>query len=242
MTGRAQRFAGAVIVAAGRGERFGGRKKVLAMAAGRPLLVWSIEAFLASSVVKEVVVVGGDHSMDGIKAVVSGSPDSSSIRVCTGGALRQDSVRAGVNVLSENVEVAVIHDAARPLTTSDMIDAVAISARMHGAAIIATPVTDTIKVAEGMNVVRTVPRGGLWAAQTPQAFRLHDLLSAFNESAAHEGEFTDESSLMELLGWEVQVCPAESNNMKVTVSEDLLLVDTLLRRRIVDRNGEDVPS
>lgn len=223
-----ERFAGAVIVAAGRGERFGDRGKVLSVAAGRPLIAWSLDAILAAATVSEIVVVCGEHTRQMIAELVEKQSNDLPIRTCVGGTHRQDSVRAGLECLSSSVEVAVIHDAARPLATPEMTDDVAIAARMHGAAITAVPVTDTIKEVDGDRIVRTVPREVLQAAQTPQAFRLDVLLQVM---AGVQTSFTDEAGILEQAGIPVLVRPGSHANVKVTVPEDLVLVDSFLRAR-----------
>ena len=232
---------GVVIVAAGRGERFGDSGKVLSMAAGRPLLAWSLDAVMCTETVSEVVVVCGNHTRAAIDRLVEDYSARMPVRTCPGGDTRQDSVRAGIECLSEGVDVAVIHDAARPLATPQMFDACVAMARQHGAAITAAPVTDTIKDVDGDYVVRTVPRENLWAAQTPQAFRLDMVKTAFGEAAAQGLTFTDEAGLLEQFGIDVRIIVGASSNMKVTVSEDLDIVDLLLRQR--QASGEtDVPS
>lgn len=228
------RFAGIVIVAAGRGERFGDRAKVLVEAAGRPLLAWSLDAALAATTAREIVVVCGEHTRVAVEAVIGDLDGDMPVRLCLGGAERQDSVRAGIASLSDACEVAAIHDAARPLVTPDAFDAIARAARERGAVIAAAAVTDTIKEVDGDRIVRTVPRERLRAAQTPQAFRRDLLLRAFDAAAGAGERFTDEAALLERAGVPVFVHPGPASNIKVTVPDDLVLVDALLRARHVD--------
>ena len=236
-----QRFAGAVIVAAGRGERFGNGGKVLAMAAGRPLLAWSLDAVTSSTAVGEIVVVCGEHTREDIERLVAGYANRMPVRTCPGGDQRQDSVRAGLERLSDAIEVAVIHDAARPLATPGMFDDVAKAARNHGAAVTAVPVTDTIKEVDGDRILRTVSRDTLRAAQTPQAYRCDVLARAMADAAGRGQTFTDEAGLLERAGVPVIVRPGSHANIKVTVPEDLVLVDALLRARAAEE-GDHVPS
>ncbi|MDQ4044948.1 MAG: 2-C-methyl-D-erythritol 4-phosphate cytidylyltransferase [Chloroflexota bacterium] len=226
-----ERFAGVVLVAAGRGERFGDSGKVLAGAGDRPLLAWSLESALAASSTAEVVVVCGDHTRERIGALIETLNASLPVRTCAGGIERQDSVRAGVYALSGGIGVAVIHDAARPLATPSMFDDVAEAAREQGAAIVAAPVTDTIKAVEGDRILRTIPREMLRAAQTPQAFRIDTLSDAMARISGSNLTFTDEAALLESLGVPVVVRPGETTNLKVTVPEDLVLVEALLQAR-----------
>jgi len=228
---RAQRFAGVVIVAAGRGERFGDTGKVLAEAAGRPLLYWSIEAALAANVVSEIVVVAGPHSQRKIDDVLARHFPGEPITVCIGGERRQDSVMAGNAHLSAPAEVAIIHDAARPLATPAMFETVANCARESGAAIIGARVTDTIKQVDEGVIVRTLDRSALWSAQTPQAFRFSLLKQAFAEAEVADQVFTDEAALLEWLGQPVAMVEGGRTNLKVTVPEDLAMADFLLSKR-----------
>lgn len=236
-----ERFAGAVIVAAGRGERFGDSGKVLSVAAGRPLLAWSLETMLNAGTIGEIVVVCGEHTRAAIDSLAHDHAHGMPIRTCIGGEQRQDSVRAGLVCLSDTVEVAVIHDAARPLATPEMADDVALAARKHGAAIAAIPVTDTIKEVSGDSIVRTVSRDVLRAAQTPQAYRLDVLMPAIASEEVAGTAFTDEASMLEQLGLPVLVRPGSRANLKVTVPEDLVLVEALLRARHEDK-ARYVPS
>lgn len=234
------RFAGVVIVAAGRGARFGSSDKVLAEAGGRPLLAWSLEAATSAISTAEIVVVCGTHTSEGIRSLVRECAGSHRTQVCQGGATRQDSVRAGLGLLSASLEVAVIHDAARPLATPFLFDDVARAARQWGAAIVAVPVTDTIKEVDADQIVRSLPRDSLRAAQTPQAFRLAMLMDVMNRAAAAEAAFTDEAGVLEWAGVPVRVRPGAGENLKVTLPEDLLLVDALLRARV--HGGGDVST
>lgn len=229
-----ERFAGVVIAAAGRGERFGDRAKVLAEAAGRPLLAWSLDAARASATAHEIVIVCGEHTREAAAHLASGMGGDMPVRVCLGGAERQDSVMAGVAALSDRCEVAVIHDAARPLAAPALFDAVARSARERGAVIAAAAVTDTIKVVDGDRIARTIPRDRLRAAQTPQGYRRELLLRALDAASAAGETFTDEGGLLEWTGVPVFVLLNPAENLKVTVPADLVLADALLRARRSD--------
>ncbi len=231
------RFAGVVVVAAGRGERFGDRGKVLAEAAGRPLLAWSLDAIARTESVREIVIVCGDHNRVEIERLIVPFAANLPILLCTGGAERQDSVRAGLGRLPEDIEVAVIHDAARPLATAAMFDDVAVAARDSVAAIAAIPVTDTIKEAEGSRVAGSIPRERLRAAQTPQAFRRDVLARALDRAEREGARFTDEAGLMGWAGHAVVLRPGAPSNLKVTVPEDMVLVDALLRHRMAEETA-----
>jgi 2-C-methyl-D-erythritol 4-phosphate cytidylyltransferase/2-C-methyl-D-erythritol 2,4-cyclodiphosphate synthase len=225
----------AVVVAAGRGERLGGPDKVLLPLAGRAMLAWSLRALEQAETIGPVVVVAGSHTLEAVGQLVRDGRFAKVRAVVAGGERRQDSVAAGLAALPEGTEIVVIHDGARPLAEPELFDRCAAAAAEHGAAIAATPVSDTLKrVAEG-TIAGTVDRAGLWAAQTPQAFRLESLRRAM---AASSGEaVTDEAGLCEAAGVPVSVIPASPANLKVTHAEDIPVADALLR----NRQGPPVP-
>ncbi len=219
---------GAIIVGAGRGERMGGVDKVFAPLAGRPLLAYSLAAFEASRLVHAVVVVLSEGNLERGRALVREGRWRKVRAVCAGGARRQDSTRAGLAALPPCDFVAV-HDAARPLVTTDLIRRGVEMATIAGAAVAAMPVKDTIKrVGEGGRVLETPPRDTLWAAQTPQIARRATLERAFAEADARGLTVTDEAGLLEALGEPVTVFAGSYHNLKVTTPEDLVLAAALL--------------
>ena len=225
---------GVVIVAAGRGERFGAASKVLANVGDRPMLAWSLDAVSRVHGVEEIVVGAGAHSEQGIRELIAAGSFSCPVAVVSGGERRHDSVMAGVRALSDAVNIVVIHDAARPLVTPELFTTCAAAARRHGAAIVAVPVSDTIKRVRDGAVVETIPRSELWAAQTPQGFRRTLLLAASDRADRHDldaPDVTDEAGLLERLGHPVRIVPGSPSNLKVTHAEDLYVADALLRRR-----------
>jgi 2-C-methyl-D-erythritol 4-phosphate cytidylyltransferase len=214
-----------VIAAAGSGERLGaGGPKVFVELAGRPLLDWSLDAFRAASSIAEIVVAAppGDENAVADRGVLA----------VAGGEHRSESVANAVELCGE--EIVVVHDAARPLVTPEEIDAIVdrLASEQEAAGVIAaTPVTDTIKqVSEAGEVQRTLDRSGLWAVQTPQAFRAGALREALSdlESLA---EATDDAMLVERRGGRVLVHPSPPENIKVTTPLDLRVADLLLRQR-----------
>ena len=225
-------IAACIVVAAGKGERFGYGGKVLAPCGGRPLLAWSLDALEAASSVRDVTIVYGAHTEDAIRTLVSDASWPKVTALVPGGATRHASVRAGIDALAPDVEVVLVHDAARPLAESGHYDAVADAASTCGAAILATPVADTLKRVTDGTIEATVPRAGMWAAQTPQGFRLAEYRAALVRTAGHEDEFTDDESMFESLGWPVQIVPGSRMNLKVTLPEDLVLIEALMMARM----------
>jgi len=223
---------GAVIVAAGRSERMGAIVKPwapLTDASGRerPLLAYPVAAFQACAAVDRIALVVAAGAVERAQAFVLDEAFDKVSAVVAGGARRQDSVRAGLDVLGACDFVAV-HDGARPLVTPALIERGFEAARETGAACCAIPAPDTVKEAEDGRVVRTLDRSRLWLAQTPQVFR-YDLLVDAHKRV--EGEMTDDAALVEALGIEVRLFEGSSRNLKVTTPQDLELVQALLREK-----------
>ncbi|MGH2557628.1 MAG: 2-C-methyl-D-erythritol 4-phosphate cytidylyltransferase [Thermomicrobiales bacterium] len=234
MTGIRAGGAAVVIVAAGRGERFGVADKVFLPLAGRPILAYALDAVESAASIATVVVVVGEHTKGIAADLVATGPWTKVSAIVAGGERRQDSVAAGLAAVSNDVEIVVIHDGARPFAPAALFDACVTAATATGAAIAAVPVTDTIKrVADGQ-IVATVPRDDLWAAQTPQAFDLARLRAAFAHAAQHDLTVTDEAALFETLGWPVRIVPGALSNLKITHREDLAVAEAIPREQELD--------
>jgi 2-C-methyl-D-erythritol 4-phosphate cytidylyltransferase/2-C-methyl-D-erythritol 2,4-cyclodiphosphate synthase len=210
----------AIIVAAGRGERLGGSQpKQLIDLGGRTLLRRSVDAFDAHPAVRSLVVVLPDELVaDGPSHVgVTTRP----CRYVAGGARRQDSVRAGLAAVEAAADVVLVHDAARPFVSGDVITRVIAGASTHGAAIPALQAQDTVKrVAAGSRVVAaTIPREEIWLAQTPQGFRRPVLEAAVALGATIQA--TDEAMLAERAGVPVAIVGGDPANFKITTADDL---------------------
>jgi 2-C-methyl-D-erythritol 4-phosphate cytidylyltransferase len=215
----------ALIVAAGRGERLGGDgPKALLPLAGRPLVQWSVDVL---------------RSISSIERIVVALPPDAAAPVGTigvlGGAVRSESVRLALAAAGEGDPV-LVHDAARPLLTSELAERTIAAALVDGveAAIAAAPVTDTIKrVGEGAGntVLETLDRAGLWAVQTPQVFRRGALERALDVPNEVLAQATDDAWLVERAGGRVVVVQAPRENLKVTTPLDLALAELLIAGR-----------
>ncbi len=211
-------------MAGGSGRRFGAPKQFLELA-GRPVIAWSVDAAraVADGVVVVVPAEGGDP-------VSERKLDAD--RVVTGGSTRAGSVRAGLAAVPEDATIVVVHDAARPLATPALFEAV-VSAVRDGAegAVPVVPVGDTLKRVERGAVVGTVDRDGMVSVQTPQAFAADVLRRAHADGA----EATDDAALLERIGATVRTVDGDSQNLKITHSADLdvseALVGVMSRRR-----------
>jgi len=201
----------AVVVAAGRGERFGGPKQ-LATIGGRRVLDWSLDAARAACD-GVVLVVGADHE----------EPEDADV-VVTGGASRSESVRNGLAAVPEDADVVVVHDAARPAAGDALFRSVVDAVRAGADAVVpGVPVADTLRLLAG----GTVDRDAVVAVQTPQGFRAAVLRAAH----AGGGEATDDAGLVEAAGGTVVVVPGEPTNRKLTHPADRAALEAVLRER-----------
>ena len=230
----------ALIVAAGRGRRFGDpRPKQYQSLLGRPVLWHTARAFLDHPRIDAVrVVIGADDRALYDEAV----GDLTLLEPVIGGAERQDSVRLGLESLAAQAPgVVLIHDAARPLVGAAVIDRAIDGLAEHDGTIAAVPVTDTVKRADGTRIVDTVDRTHLWRAQTPQAFRYDVILAAHHKAAGQK--LSDDAAVAEQAGLSVGVTLGDEINVKITTQDDLQRVEQhLLARLGTPRvgNGYDV--
>jgi 2-C-methyl-D-erythritol 4-phosphate cytidylyltransferase len=214
-----------VIAAAGSGERLGaGGPKAFIDVAGRSLLEWSLAAFRSAGTIDEIVVAAPPGEEERVA--------EEGVLAVAGGEHRSESVANALGVIGG--EIVVVHDAARPLVTPGLIDAVVeeLAAEKDAAGVIAaSPVSDTIKEAsEGGRVERTLDRSGLWAVQTPQAFRAAALRHALSDPGSL-AEATDDAMLVERDGGRVLIHAASADNIKVTTPFDLRVAELLLREQ-----------
>ncbi|MEW6662214.1 MAG: 2-C-methyl-D-erythritol 4-phosphate cytidylyltransferase [Bacillota bacterium] len=223
-----------MVVAAGMGKRMGaGINKVYLPLGGRPVLAYSLDTLEGCPSVEEVVVVVAPGEEDLYQSTVGQPGKFAKVRkIVAGGARRVDSVRNGLDALSGKHELVAVHDGARPFFTSELLMATAREALVWGGAIAAVPVKDTIKVSDDRGLVVSTPRREtLWAAQTPQVFRLKVIKEAFRLMANSSEEATDDASLLEGAGFPVKLVMGDYQNLKITTPEDLALAETILERR-----------
>lgn len=222
-------FSSAVIVAGGSGSRMGRPKQMLPLGA-KPVLVRTVEAFLQTPEIKEIVVVTPSENRAELQKRFPG------IVFADPGKTRLLSVKNGFLKTSAASQLVAVHDGARPLVESAHISACLQAARQYGAAVLAVPVKDTVKVCEGGFVQNTLDRAVLWAAQTPQCYRRPVLAEALEKFGQEEGA-TDESQLVEKLGIKVRVVPSSYKNNKITTPEDLIFAEALLENSVIYRTG-----
>jgi 2-C-methyl-D-erythritol 4-phosphate cytidylyltransferase / 2-C-methyl-D-erythritol 2,4-cyclodiphosphate synthase len=219
----------AILVAAGSGSRFGAETpKQFLPIAGQPVIRHAAQALAEHVALLQPVGDAGP-----IEAVLTGIPNR--LPTVPGGATRQDSVRAGLEALEPHQpDIVLVHDAARPVIPQGTIPALIAALRESPGAIPAAPVADTLKrVVRGV-IIETVPRAGLFRAQTPQAFRFADLLKAHRAGLTGA---TDDASLLEATGQTVEIVPGSDDNIKLTYSEDLVRLERIMAASLTPRIG-----
>jgi len=224
----------AIVPAAGRGERLGpGMPKALRLLGGAPMLVHAVRALSQARLVDVVVVAAPPDDLASVRELLSSHQVAAEVRVVAGGATRQESVARALAELSHEVDVVLVHDAARPLAPSELADSVAAAVQAGAAAVVpALRVTDTVKrVDANGRVLETLSRDDLRAVQTPQGFRRDVLAEAHDAALLDDHEATDDAGLVERLGGVVQVIAGSEEAFKVTRPTDLVLAETLLARR-----------
>jgi 2-C-methyl-D-erythritol 4-phosphate cytidylyltransferase len=222
----------AIVVAAGKGMRLGGdRPKQFLELAGVPIIVHALRQFERCREISEVVTVLPAEETAGFESVVNRFNLRKVKRVIAGGATRAQSVRRGLEAITD-ANVVAVHDGVRPFVGPDEIDRVVQAAEQNEAAILTAPVSDTIKRVQGERIIETLPRAQLRRALTPQCFRFALLKRAFQDLDALEGEgleITDDSLLVERLGIEIVSVAGSERNIKITELTDLAFAESLLK-------------
>ena len=213
-----------VIVAGGKGSRFGGYKQTTTLH-NKPIYQYSVDIFNSSDAIDIVYLVIPKELFPKITKHLSNLHSSKSIILCEGGKTRSDSVYNAIKKIKDHIEIVVIHDAVRPLVQSTNILNVVNACKDSDGAIMAHPVSDTLKKVNKKLVSFTIDRTNLWLAETPQAFNLKKLKSCYKKINKNDrNAFTDEASLMERFGYKIQVLHNKTDNIKITEKKDLELV------------------
>jgi 2-C-methyl-D-erythritol 4-phosphate cytidylyltransferase len=224
---------GLVLAAAGSSTRFGpGTTKVLRPLAGKPLLLWSLDAFRDALPGLAVVVALRPADRPEVEALGRAHAALRDVVLVDGGATRQESVARGVAALPDALEAILVHDAARPLVSPALVRAVAEAAAREGAAAPALPLTSSVHRADARGrLVESLDRGPLRVVQTPQGARADVLRRAIAAARAAGTEATDEVGLLIAAGTPVVAVQGDPENVKVTGPEDLAWAEDLVRRR-----------
>ncbi len=222
----------AIIVAAGDSRRMG-FDKLFATIAGRPVIGHTMRAFERVGCVNGIIVVAREDQHTEIKAIVRDENLKKVRSIIPGGKHRQDSVRSGLGQLDPATRYVAVHDAARPLITPRQVESVFEQCRIHAAATLAEPISDTLKYADTEFFVSgSVDRHQLYAMQTPQIFERNLIEEAYRAVYAENASVTDEVSAVERLGRKVVVVPNKDLNFKITYPRDLALAEFVLAQQI----------
>jgi 2-C-methyl-D-erythritol 4-phosphate cytidylyltransferase len=221
----------AVVVAAGRGTRFGGPKQLVEIA-GVPMVALSVRTFAAMAEVAEIIVATEEESIEPMRELFERVAPGR-VRVVRGGATRQRSVAAGLSAAGPDCEGVLVHDGARPLVLAQDVRAGMSAVRDGRASLLAAPIVDTVKrvADDSLRVVETLDRTALWAAQTPQFATAADMRAAHARALRDNVDATDDAALLEANGVEVVVVGATGPNFKVTLPDDVARAEALLRER-----------
>ncbi|HEY0367519.1 MAG TPA: 2-C-methyl-D-erythritol 4-phosphate cytidylyltransferase [Pyrinomonadaceae bacterium] len=221
----------AIIAAAGHGTRMAGKRpKQFLELAGVPIIIHTLKAFEQCEAINEIIMVLSAEEVPGFLALADKYDSRKIGAVVAGGATRAASVLHGLKAAeAKSPELVAVHDGARPFVTPDEISRTVAAARLQGAAILVSAPVDTIKEVRDGNVVRTVKRGNLRNALTPQCFRYTLLRKAYEDVDVSDPDLTDESSLVERLGARIAVVEGSARNIKITRPEDLAVGEALVR-------------
>lgn len=226
-------FVSAIIVAAGGSVRMGiADSKQFIPLMGRPAIEYTLKAFESCYLIKEIVVVCREQDKERIRAIADENGFSKVKTLVEGGASRAESVRNGINAASDKAEYFAIHDGARPLITVEEIERVVEAAFETGAATLGVPVKDTIKIVDGYNKIESTPlRSQLRAVHTPQVFEKELYRFALENAGDNMINFTDDCSLIEHMGGEVEVVKGNEENIKLTTPIDVVIAESILKNR-----------
>ena len=220
-------------MAAGSGNRLGGEvPKQFQLLYGKPILCHTLQVFEQCNLIENIVVVTAEEWLAYVsQQVVDRFGISKVKKVVTGGEQRQDSVFAGLQALKGEAEIVAVHDGVRPFVTDGKLQEVIEAALKFGAAILAVPPKDTIKIEKSGFVEKTPSRDKLWCVQTPQVFKFDLIFNACVKAFEHGVYHTDDSALVERLGWQVKIVEGEQENIKITFPFDLKIAESILAER-----------
>jgi len=218
---------GLAVPAAGSGRRMGDRKKPLLELRGTPVLLWALRPFLAlDEVVSVAVAMAEDEVDEPPEWLVQEDPR---IQVVLGGETRRDSVWLAISALPDDLDVIAVHDAARPLVSTETIRRCVSEAASGVGAVAGVPATDTLKrVDSDDRIVETPDRSSMWQAHTPQVFPANDLIEAYRRAIEEDWPGTDDAALVERMGRPVRMVESSTQNLKLTRMDDMALAELLL--------------
>ena len=222
----------AIIAAAGQGTRMGGKRaKQFLELAGIPVIIHTLKRFEQCEVIQEIIVVLPAQEAAEFLSLADKYGLRKLAKVVPGGITRAESVLRGLRAVREaTAEIVAVHDGVRPFVTPEEITRTVEAARTHEAAILVAPVTDTIKEVESEQVARTLKRGQMRRALTPQCFRYSVLRRAYEQADLLDPDLTDDSVLVERLGTKVAIVEGNPHNIKITQPQDLAIAEVFLKQ------------
>ena len=221
-------LASAIIPAAGSGKRFG-EKKQLKELSGRPLIHYTLTPFLESSVIGDIIIAAQKKDFDKLAYVVDSIATEKKISIIEGGDTRQGSISNALAQINSNTDYVCVHDAARPFVSRELIEKLINALKTCDAVTVGRKSTDTLKECTDGIVSRTIDRKKIWQVQTPQAFTKEVIMNAYELAEKQNIFATDDSSLVEQAGYQVNIINDSSINLKITTKEDWIMAEALLR-------------
>ncbi len=219
-----------IFPAAGASRRMGGgTNKIFLELGGEPILIRTLKTFSRSPRINFLIVVVSENEVDAVEKLLNSTDDLKPYTIVVGGSERQYSIANGLKFLPDDAEIVLVHDAARPLISLNVIEDVIDAAEKFGGAIAAVPEKNTIKFIDAENFVTyTPPRSKLVEVQTPQGFRRELLIKAYEQAAQDKFLGTDDSSLVERIGDKIKIVKSDYRNLKITTPEDLKIAESLI--------------
>ncbi len=224
-----------IIAAAGKGERFGGsEKKTFAKVDGQPVFLRSVQLFINREDVCQTILVMAPEDMGQLTEKYAANLGFMGVKAVEGGSERHESITKALAAVSDDAELVAVHDAVRPCVSTAMIDAVFAEAAKTGAAVLASPLSGTIKRVSDSGVIdETVSREGLYEAQTPQVFKREVILEAYTKIGEISEPVTDDAQVVEASGHPVSVVASDMTNLKITRKPDMTLAAAIIKSRPV---------
>lgn len=222
-----------IICAAGTSSRFGGkRKKPFVDVAGRAVFLRSVELFANRDDVKQILLAIAPEDEELVNVKWGPNLKFYNVKICFGGTERFDTVRSALELVKNDIDLIAVHDAVRCCIKGEWVDDCLAAAAQIGAAILACPVTATIKEAKGNTITQTVDRAGLYEAQTPQVFKAELLKEAYsNLKNLDKSKISDDAQLVEAIGGKVSIVETDSSNIKITRQSDIAIAEAILKCR-----------
>ncbi|WP_226038406.1 2-C-methyl-D-erythritol 4-phosphate cytidylyltransferase [Aquibacillus saliphilus] len=225
----------AIVLAAGEGKRMNaGENKQFIKVGNKPLIIHTLDVFADDSWCHSIILVVNYNEMKRMQDLINEYPVNKTVILVEGGSERQNSVLKGLSHINDPEGIVFIHDGARPFVSKDNLHQLATITNKKKAALLAVPVTDTIKQLNG-NELTTLDRKTLWAAQTPQAFRVDVIHQAHDLAATENFLGTDDASLVERMGYPVEIVKGSYDNIKLTTPEDLQRAQAFLKEKNDER-------